>query len=88
MLPIARHHAHYVFAVLQSGLTTVIASGIASVPMAKSGQFLTHWLSAWLASWVLMAPIVIVAAPFVRRAALALTKDETHPATAGQHRGD
>lgn len=44
MLPIARRHHHYVFAVLQSGLTTLIASGIASFPMIAESQFLANWL--------------------------------------------
>lgn len=76
MLPIPRRHHHYVFAVLQSGLTTLIASGIASAPLAGEDRFLTQWLWSWVAAWTLMAPVVIVAAPTIRRLSLALTRGE------------
>ncbi|MDR7040457.1 choline-glycine betaine transporter [Methylobacterium sp. BE186] len=75
MPPIARQHAHYVFAVLQSGITTLISSGIASAPLAGEDRFLTHWLWAWAIAWSFMIPIVVVAAPTIRRVATALTAD-------------
>ena len=74
MLPIARRNAHYVFAFLQSGLTTLIASGIASVPLLAAGEFLLNWGRSWLTAWLLVLPIVIFAAPFIRRASEMLTK--------------
>ncbi len=78
MLPISRRHAHYVFAVMQSGLTTGVATGVASLPFWSKGFFL-HWLLAWLGSWVVMLPIVIGAAPLLRRLAHRITRDETPP---------
>lgn len=39
MLGIPRHHAHYVFGVIQSGLTSAIASAIASLPADGPGAF-------------------------------------------------
>lgn len=76
MLPIARRHSHYVFAVLQSGLTTLIASGIASSAVISEGGFLRNWLSSWVTAWALMVPVVVIAAPTIRRMAVALTRPE------------
>jgi hypothetical protein len=73
MLRIPRRYGHFVFAVIQSGLTAAIAAAIASVPFLEKSSFLVHWLSSWLIAWVTMIPIVILAAPFIRRLALALT---------------
>lgn len=74
MLPIARRHDHYVFAALQSGLTTSIASGIASFPMIAEDRFLSNWLWAWVTAWMFMVPVVLMAAPTIRRLAVALTR--------------
>ncbi len=73
MLRIPRRHAHFVFAVIQSGITSAIAAAIASAPFLDDATFMIHWLSSWLIAWVAMAPIVLLAAPFIRRLALALT---------------
>jgi len=75
VLPIPRRYAHFVFGVLQSGLTSGIAAAIASAPFLQDGSFLGNWLKAWLLSWVLMLPVVIFAAPGIRRLAVALTRD-------------
>jgi hypothetical protein len=76
MLGIPRRYAHFVFGIIQSGLTSAIAAGIASYPFLQTGGFTLHWLGAWLASWALMLPIVIFAAPGIRRLANALTREE------------
>ena len=69
MFNIPRRYSHFVFAVLQSGLTCLIAAGIASFPS------ITHWLIAWLISWAVMAPIALLAAPAIRSLSLALTRE-------------
>lgn len=74
MLPIPRRYAHYVFAVLQSGLTTFAATGIASAPSFGQAHFAMQWLSAWLVAWLLMIPLVLVAAPALRHLAAAMTR--------------
>jgi hypothetical protein len=76
MLPIPRRHAHYVFGLIQSGLTTLIASGVGSLALWGTGAFLGNWMTAWLASWAAMLPVVILAAPVIRRMAEALTRAE------------
>jgi len=67
MPAIARKHSHFVFGVLQSGLTCLIASGIASYPSVS------HWLASWIVSWITMLPVVVLAAPLIRRLSFALT---------------
>lgn len=73
MLRIPRRHGHFVFAVIQSGMTSTIAAAIASAPFLESSTFMVHWLGSWLVAWAAMAPIVLLAAPFIRRLVLALT---------------
>jgi len=76
VLPIPRRYAHFVFGVIQSGLTSGIAAAIASVPFLHDGSFLGNWLKAWMLSWILMLPIVLFAAPAIRALANALTREE------------
>jgi membrane protein implicated in regulation of membrane protease activity len=73
MLRIPRHYGHFVFAVIQSGMTTAIAAAIASVPFLGDSTFMVHWLGSWLIAWTAMAPIVLLAAPVIRRLVHALT---------------
>jgi hypothetical protein len=67
MRKLPRKYSHYVFGVIQSGITCSIAAGIACVPFASSGSFLSHWISAYLYSWVIMLPLVVMAAPVIRK---------------------
>jgi Protein of unknown function (DUF2798) len=76
MLGIPRRHSHFVFGVVQSGLTSLIAAGIASFPSIATGNFFRNWLLSWLVSWATMLPLVVVAAPAIRSLSLALTRDE------------
>jgi hypothetical protein len=76
MLRIPRRYAHFVFAVIQSGLTCFVASGIASAPFLQSGGFVHHWMVAWLIAWVTMLPIVLLAAPVISAFVRKLTRDE------------
>jgi len=73
VIGIPRRYSHFVFAVIQSGLTCLIAAGIASLPLVTISQFLTHWLLSWVISWAMMLPVVMLAAPAIRSASLLLT---------------
>jgi ABC-type glycerol-3-phosphate transport system permease component len=75
MLGIPRRHSHFVFGVIQSGLTSLIAAAIASYPFIASGQFLGHWLVSWLIAWATMLPVVVLAAPVIRSLADLLTRE-------------
>ena len=76
MLRIPRRYTHFVFGVIQSGLTSLIAAGIASFPALAAGNFLQNWLLSFLVAWVTMLPVVLLAAPAIRSLAVALTRDE------------
>ena len=76
MLRIPRRFSHFVFGVIQSGLTCFIAAAIASYPFLAAGTFVAHWLQAWLLAWTMMLPIVLFAAPAIRRLTHLLTRDD------------
>jgi hypothetical protein len=77
MLGIPRRYSHFVFGVIQAGLTSLIAAGIASAPFISQGQFLSRWLLSWLISWAAMLPFVLFAAPTIRSLSILLTKEES-----------
>lgn len=76
MLGIPRRYSHIVFGVIQSGLTSLVAAGIASLPADSMAVFLGHWLMSWLIAWATMLPIVLLAAPAIRAVSLRLTREE------------
>ena len=49
MLGIPRRYSHFVYGVIQSGLTSAIAAAIASFPFLADGSFAIHWLRSGLA---------------------------------------
>ena len=75
MLKIPRQHSHFVYGVIQSGLTCAIATGIANVPFAAQGVFLVNWLQSWLVAWIMMLPVVLFAAPAIRNLTHLLTDE-------------
>lgn len=75
MIGIARKHSHFVFGGIQAGLTSLIAAGIASFPSPTLLEFLGHWIRSWLIAWTIMLPVVVIAAPFIRAASIALTRE-------------
>jgi FtsH-binding integral membrane protein len=75
MLGIPRRFSHFVFGVIQAGLTCAVAAAIASYPFLSQGTFLGRWFESWLLAWVLMLPVVIFAAPSIRKLANALTRE-------------
>jgi Protein of unknown function (DUF2798) len=76
MLGIPRRYSHFVFGVIQSGLTSLIAAGIASLPVRSVMLFVQHLTVSWLIAWAAMLPIVLLAAPAIRSLALRLTRAE------------
>jgi hypothetical protein len=76
MFGIPRRYSHFIFAVIQAGLTCLIAAGIASLPVVSIRLFITHWLLSWLISWIMMLPVVVLAAPMIRLVSLRLTSGE------------
>ncbi len=78
MFGIPRRYSHFIFGVIQAGLTSLIAAGIASFPSPTAVEFLSHWLLSWLIAWIAMLPVVVLAAPAIRAISVALTKEEEH----------
>ncbi len=74
MWKIPKEYGHFAFGIIQSGLTTAIASAIATLPLLKEGTFAPHWLRAFAVSWIVMLPVVVVAAPAVRWLANRITR--------------
>jgi hypothetical protein len=73
---IPRRYSHFIFGVIQAGLTSLIAAGIASFPSPGAMEFFSHWLLSWLIAWIAMLPMVVLAAPAIRAISLALTREE------------
>ena len=76
MLGIPRRYSHFVFGVIQSGLTSLIAAAIASYPLLHAGRFLQNWITAWLIAWAMMIPAVLFAAPAIRSLSILLTRED------------
>jgi Protein of unknown function (DUF2798) len=73
MLRIPRKYGDFVFGVIQAGLTSAIAAGVASTSFFGTFAFVENWLDSWLFAWMTTIPIVLLAAPGIRRLVLALT---------------
>ena len=71
-----RRYANFIFAIIQSGMTSAIASAIAFFRVATEASLISEWVTSWLAAWATMVPIVLFAAPAIRSIANALTSEE------------
>ena len=76
MPKISRRYAHFLFGFIQSGVTTAVASAVASFSFLANGAFVANWVESWLTSWALMVPVVIFAAPTIQRVTVLLTSDD------------
>jgi ABC-type bacteriocin/lantibiotic exporter with double-glycine peptidase domain len=73
---LSKRHGHFVFSVIQSFLTSAVATAIAHSTDATA-VFLGHWVRSWLLSWVTVLPIVLLAAPVIRRIVDYVSRDRT-----------
>jgi Mn2+/Fe2+ NRAMP family transporter len=73
MIGIPRRYSHFVYGIIQSGLTSAVAAAVASAPFYKEGIFWSYWLQASLLAWFVMLPVVLFAAPAIRRLTEMLT---------------
>jgi hypothetical protein len=76
MLGIPRRYSHFVYGVIQSGLTCAIAAAIASLPFIADGSFGTHWVQSALLAWLMMLPVVLFAAPVIGKLTHIVTREE------------
>jgi hypothetical protein len=65
------------FGVIQSALTSAVAAAIASIDLLPERAFALHWLKSALLAWLVMLPVVLFAAPFIRKLTVYLTYDES-----------
>lgn len=75
MLGIPQRFSHFVYGVIQSCLTCAVAAAIASLPFLSTGAFVSNWVRSWLLAWVTMLPLVLLAAPAIRRLTQILIRD-------------
>ncbi|EFI53272.1 MULTISPECIES: DUF2798 domain-containing protein [Afipia] len=71
---VPRKYSHYVFGMIQSGVTSGLAAGVATFGYQGERLF-AHWMKSWLISWTLMVPLVLFAAPAIQRLTLTLTRE-------------
>lgn len=65
---IARRYAPLLFALILSGVMTLLVSGLSTWrAIGLAPAFTQLWLGAWLASWGIAFPLVLVIAPLTRR---------------------
>jgi len=75
MFGIPRKYSHFIFGVIQAGLTSLVAAGIASFPSPSAMEFVGHWLLSWLVAWIAMLPVVVLAAPAIKAISVAVTRE-------------
>lgn len=63
---IPRRYSHFVFGVIQAGITCLVSSAIANDPLHPATSYGSDVLQAWLLSWLMMIPFVLLAAPLIR----------------------
>jgi hypothetical protein len=76
MSKIPTRYGHFLYGVVQSSLTCAVAASIACYPFIEQGSFARHWFRLWGFSWMTMLPVVIFAAPVIRKITDRLTSDK------------
>lgn len=72
---IPKRYGPLIYGVIQSGITTLVASGIATFgALGLSPDAVPGWALSWLVAWLTMLPLVVVIAPVIQRIVLALTE--------------
>ncbi|MGE0629699.1 MAG: DUF2798 domain-containing protein [Hyphomicrobiaceae bacterium] len=72
---VPRRYDHFVFGTIQSGVTSGVAAGVASFGYEQE-EILLHWAQSWFLSWLIMIPLVLFAAPAIRRLTVLLTRED------------
>lgn len=74
---IARKYSPILFALILSGLMSLMVSGISTFrATGLIPNFGGLWISAWLTAWLLAFPMVLLIAPLARRAVELLVEKE------------
>src|ERR1700730_5378781 len=67
-------YSHFLFGGIESAVTCAVATGIAIAPRWQEVPLFTYWLKSRLIAWLVILPIVLVAAPGIRRFTALLTE--------------
>ena len=79
---IPTRYAPFIYGILQSAVTTGVATGIATQQLLGFGmEFAQRWLYVWAIAWLTMLPVVLLVAPLLQRAVVALTGPPAVPST-------
>ena len=70
---IPSRYSHFLFGVIQSGLTCAVAAAITIAPRWQEVPLFAFWFRSWLIAWMAMVPVVLLAAPLIRRVTDKLT---------------
>lgn len=71
---IAQRLAPLLFALILSGLMSLLVSGISTLrATGLVHEFVSLWIGAWLPSWLFAFPAVLLVAPLARIAVARLT---------------
>ncbi|MFA5951138.1 MAG: DUF2798 domain-containing protein [Hyphomicrobium sp.] len=81
MARLPHRYAPFLFSVIQAGLTTGVATAVAAFQTSNlsGSSFLIQWLGSWGLAWIMMVPLVIVAAPLIQRSVFWLTDAKPSP---------
>ena len=73
-MTIPKRYSPLVFAVLLTGLMTLVISGVATaINVGFPSDFLGRWLRAWLPNWAIACPVLLLVRPYVQRLTERLT---------------
>jgi hypothetical protein len=75
LFKLSKRYGSFIFGVIQSGLTSAVAAAIAHFPDSP-GTFLGHWLRSWVLAWIAALPIVLLAAPVIRKIVAYMTNED------------
>jgi ABC-type siderophore export system fused ATPase/permease subunit len=75
MARIPRRYNQYMFGVIQSWITCALVAAVSCAPVLSDASFVVAWLKSWLTSWAAILPVVLLAAPVIRRIVDKLTCD-------------
>jgi len=67
-MPIPRRYRPVVFAVLLTGIMTLVISGVATaINVGFPVDFPSRWVHAWLPNWAIACPVLLLVRPYVQR---------------------
>lgn len=75
-----RRYAPLVYGVIQAAITSAVATGIATYKLGDSGMALMmFWAKTWFLAWLTMLPVVVLVAPMIQKAVIAMTIADSEP---------